>query len=64
MPIYEYRCENCDETFEELIYRQADEDEVVCPSCGGRQVERNLSAPALTGPGGGAARPHACGPIG
>jgi putative FmdB family regulatory protein len=35
MPLYEYKCENCDEVFFEL--RKADEREapITCPTCGG-----------------------------
>ena len=33
MPIYEYRCETCDERFEELVRRP--DDTVACPQCGG-----------------------------
>jgi putative FmdB family regulatory protein len=43
MPIYEYECEGCQEEFELLIRgREAPE----CPSCGGRRLQRLLSAPA------------------
>jgi putative FmdB family regulatory protein len=32
MPLFEYHCDNCDETFE-VIRRASDEDEVTCPKC-------------------------------
>ncbi len=32
MPIYEYRCEQCDNDFETLVYGS---QEVCCPKCGG-----------------------------
>jgi len=38
MPVYEYKCGACDETFE-IISSLADRDEkAVCPACGGRDV--------------------------
>jgi putative FmdB family regulatory protein len=41
MPIYDYRCTSCDETFDHLVRRQ---DEVVsCPTCGAAEPERLLS---------------------
>jgi putative FmdB family regulatory protein len=43
MPIYEYRCGNCGERFEELT--AADAGAPTCPRCGG-ETERLLSAQA------------------
>jgi putative FmdB family regulatory protein len=43
MPIYEYRCGNCGERFEELT--AADAAAPTCPRCGG-ETERLLSAQA------------------
>jgi|UniRef100_A0A7C4ARG2 putative FmdB family regulatory protein len=39
MPIYEYHCPKCDDTFEKLVFG---DDQVVCPVCGG-SVERMIS---------------------
>ena len=44
MPIYEYRCEPCDQTFETLI-RTAD-DVAHCPPCGNVEVAKQFSVPA------------------
>jgi putative FmdB family regulatory protein len=43
MPIYEYRCRDCGERFEELT--AADAADPACPRCGG-ETERLLSAQA------------------
>ncbi|MBW2277950.1 MAG: zinc ribbon domain-containing protein [Deltaproteobacteria bacterium] len=32
MPLYEYRCDECDETFE-VLRRITEKDDVRCPSC-------------------------------
>ena len=45
MPLYEYRCQKCGETFE-VRQKFADEPLTVHESCGG-EVERLVSAPAL-----------------
>jgi putative FmdB family regulatory protein len=45
MPLYEYRCENCGESFE-VMQKFSDEPLTVHEKCGGK-VERLLSAPAL-----------------
>jgi putative FmdB family regulatory protein len=37
MPIYEFRCKNCGETFEE-IYNYSDSLPTKCPKCGGELV--------------------------
>jgi putative FmdB family regulatory protein len=45
MPLYEYRCEACNEVFE-AMQKFSDEPLKVHENCGGR-VERLLSAPAF-----------------
>ena len=47
MPIYEYRCEECDQAFEKLV--RAFRDETTCPDCGSAKVERLLSTFAMSG---------------
>ena len=39
MPIYPYECVKCGTEFEVLCRFDEREDEAVCPSCGGREVE-------------------------
>jgi putative FmdB family regulatory protein len=59
MPIYEYRCDECNQRFEKLIRSLSQPPEISCPHCQSRQVQRLISAPAVhTGSaGGGAAEP-------
>jgi len=45
MPLYDYRCDKCDETFE-VLQKFSDEPLKVHEGCGGH-VERLISAPAL-----------------
>lgn len=57
MPMYEYRCEDCGNLYEELR-RMSDADrDLKCPKCASESVERLLSAFATGGcsptPGGG-----------
>ncbi|NHZ86513.1 MAG: hypothetical protein GWP19_11645 [Planctomycetia bacterium] len=34
MPMYDYRCKNCDEVFEELVFSNTIPDkEIKCPKC-------------------------------
>jgi putative FmdB family regulatory protein len=47
MPLYEYACQQCEHTFEALVF---DGEKVECPQCHGERLERLLSVPA---------RPHA-----
>jgi putative FmdB family regulatory protein len=42
MPIYEYRCGKCETRFEKLV-RASDSGEIVCPSCGEKHPELQLS---------------------
>lgn len=49
MPIYEYLCLKCNKQFEELIRNKADEEELKCPSCGARQLRKQMSAFGVQG---------------
>lgn len=43
MPIYEYKCKKCSESFEKLVFA-TDCEPVECPKCGSGQVEKLLSS--------------------
>jgi putative FmdB family regulatory protein len=45
MPVYEFRCRACETEFEVLVRGT---DLVVCPSCGGSDLERLLSMFAVS----------------
>ena len=51
MPIYPYRCKECDHHFEK-IQKFGAKQEKVCPKCGGA-LERTLTAPSLNFKGAG-----------
>ena len=44
MPIYEYRCEPCERTFETLVRSESDVPH--CPDCGGIDLAKQFSVPA------------------
>jgi len=48
MPIYEYRCKECDERFEQLVPLQAEHPPVTCPRCGTQEIRKLLSTFATT----------------
>ena len=55
MPIYEYRCGDCDSSFEALV-RNRHRDRPECPTCHGKRVKREMSVfAARVGNGNGAA---------
>jgi putative FmdB family regulatory protein len=41
MPIYEFACKKCQQSFEELVFNQS--EKIKCPSCGSTKVERAMS---------------------
>jgi putative FmdB family regulatory protein len=47
MPIFEFGCRACGEVFEDLVAR-ADAPAPPCPRCGAGEVERRISAFAVT----------------
>ncbi|WP_319522952.1 zinc ribbon domain-containing protein [uncultured Desulfosarcina sp.] len=55
MPIYEFKCQDCDEYMEILVMNKQDEVEMVCSKCGSGNLERILSSTnhAIAGGGGG-----------
>jgi putative FmdB family regulatory protein len=43
MPIFEFLCEECGQTFEELVRSASAIDEVICPGCQSTHVKKKLS---------------------
>ena len=44
MPIYEYRCKDCETVFETFVSSISDADKVVCKKCGKKNVEKQISS--------------------
>ncbi len=63
MPMYEYRCNECGRTYEQLRRMSDADTNLECPVCGSQQVERQVSACAIGGNGGSATR-GGCSPRG
>jgi len=43
MPIYEYQCMGCEEQFQSLIMGKDDEENLLCPGCGGGKLKKLIS---------------------
>jgi putative FmdB family regulatory protein len=43
MPIFEYKCQKCGETFESFSQRATVTKRPVCPTCGSKDAERLFS---------------------
>ena len=41
MPIYEYQCRECEDSFEQLVMRS--DEKVACPKCGSDRLEKKFS---------------------
>jgi putative FmdB family regulatory protein len=59
MPLYEYACPDCRRDCELLIRGQ---EQPICPSCGGRQLNKLLSVPAPHTAGSSSKALPSCGP--
>jgi putative FmdB family regulatory protein len=46
MPIFDFRCAGCGHEFEKLVLRSS--AAVECPSCGGTELEKLISMPAVS----------------
>lgn len=58
MPFYEYRCDECGHSFEELVRSMTTPVKVNCPSCGSKKTTQQISlfaaqtaSPLLSSPG-------------
>jgi len=58
MPVYKYRCQKCEEVFEELFlsFNEAKKNEVVCPNCESVEIKRvfdkvSIATPSITNSG-------------
>jgi putative FmdB family regulatory protein len=60
MPIYEYICSSCKESFAKLQRMGTAEGETECPACGSRDVQRQISACAIGGESGQSHAAPAC----
>jgi putative FmdB family regulatory protein len=49
MPLYEYRCDACGRTFEELRPSSEADAAISCPSCESNRTGRKLSSFAASG---------------
>jgi putative FmdB family regulatory protein len=58
MPIFEYRCEGCKQTFEELVFSTDEKPE--CPNCRSTETHRILSPVRWKGAGGAGGSPSPC----
>lgn len=43
MPIYEFKCQDCDKYIEILVINKDEEIEMKCPDCGSMNLEKILS---------------------
>lgn len=52
MPLYEYACEDCGTTFEQLVSARNRDNGVECPECGSENARRVISTFAIGKSGG------------
>ena len=65
MPIYVYRCQQCQETFERLVPMSANNATAPCPNCGAEDARKQLTSFAsFDKAGGGGGNAAACAPSG
>ncbi|MBM3189854.1 MAG: zinc ribbon domain-containing protein [Chloroflexi bacterium] len=43
MPIYEYRCEECGQTFDKFVRSMSAQFVVKCPKCGSQRCTKSIS---------------------
>ena len=53
MPIYEYKCEKCGEQFELRRSITGSDDDIECPRCGSKLLNKVYSCFGISSPGAG-----------
>ena len=48
MPVYDYRCTNCNSTYDVFHKGQEVREDVVCPSCGSTNHKKLMSIPVVS----------------
>ena len=59
MPVYTYKCEDCGESFDLLVFASDKEEDLTCTGCGGRKIARQVTSFSTGGSSGGG---DACAP--
>ncbi|MEH0019852.1 MAG: zinc ribbon domain-containing protein [Desulfobacter sp.] len=62
MPIFEYKCDACDKTFEKLVFAN-DTERIRCPECNSPDVTKQMSAGSFTVTGSGGCAPGGATPF-
>ena len=61
MPIYEFQCDACGKSFEELFRSVSEKKRPVCAHCGSRQVHKQFSVFGVGGGSSGSGGGGGCG---
>ncbi len=49
MPLYEYTCSNCGESFDKIVRFSEADQMPACPACGEKETRKKISAGAVIG---------------
>jgi putative FmdB family regulatory protein len=49
MPVYEFKCKECEKEFEKFVVSYSQISSVRCPECGSEKVTKKVSACAVGG---------------
>ncbi|MFA6281008.1 MAG: zinc ribbon domain-containing protein [Candidatus Omnitrophota bacterium] len=58
MPLYSYQCKKCLEKFDLLVGMNQDKQDLKCPKCSSRDIEKQFASFAISG---GSSGGHSCG---
>lgn len=50
MPIFEYKCNQCEKEFEKLVFA-GEENDISCPECTSKDIVKKMSAASFMGAG-------------
>ncbi len=55
MPLFEYQCITCGTVFEHFVRSTIKQEEIICPTCAGSEVNQKFSTFGMKGAAGGGA---------
>jgi len=61
MPLYEYQCQDCQESFEKIVRFSEADLLPPCPNCGSKDTRKKISAAAALGGASGGSSGGSCG---
>lgn len=48
MPVYDYKCNECDSKYDIFHKSKENQEDIICPKCGSKNASKLMSAPSIS----------------